>query len=399
MSESRLHYLFNAYFNKIATAKERDELMELLLQSKNDEQVKAFLTQSWQQYKSQNNLFSDSRGEEMLSNILQKERLTATTSVIELYKTGRSFKWMRIAAAALILAIGGIGFWLVTQQPGQQIAQSKSAAPKSAIPITAGGNKAILTLADGSSIVLDSTHQGTLAKQGNVKIIKLNTTTLAYNAGEAKRQEVVYNTLSTPSGGQYQLILPDGSKVWLNASSSIHFPTIFKGKERSVTITGEAYFEVAKNAAMPFRISVKDMQVEVLGTHFNIMAYDDENSMNTTLLEGSVKVTKGAVNKLLAPGQQSVINTAGEISIKDADIEEVMAWKNGWFQFNAYDIKMVRRQISRWYDVEVMYEGKIPTGHFTGLVSRDNDIEQVLKIMQSGGVRFKIEGRKVIVLS
>ena len=399
MSESRLHYLFNAYFNKIATAKERDELMELLLQSKNDEQVKAFLTQSWQQYKSQNNLFSDSRGEEMLSNILQKERLTATTSVIELYKTGRSFKWMRIAAAALILAIGGIGFWLVTQQPGQQIAQSKSAAPKSAIPITAGGNKAILTLADGSSIVLDSTHQGTLAKQGNVKIIKLNTTTLAYNAGEAKRQEVVYNTLSTPSGGQYQLILPDGSKVWLNASSSIHFPTIFKGKERSVTITGEAYFEVAKNAAMPFRISVKDMQVEVLGTHFNIMAYDDENSMNTTLLEGSVKVTKGAVNKLLAPGQQSVINTAGEISIKDADIEEVMAWKNGWFQFNAYDIKMVMRQISRWYDVEVMYEGKIPTGHFTGLVSRDNDIEQVLKIMQSGGVRFKIEGRKVIVLS
>ena len=399
MSESRLHYLFNAYFNKIATAKERDELMELLLQSKNDEQVKAFLTQSWQQYKSQNNLFSDSRGEEMLSNILQKEKLTATAPVIELYKTGPSFKWMRIAAAALILAIGGIGFWLVTKQTGQQIAQSKLAAPKSAIPITAGGNKAILTLADGSSIVLDSTHQGTLAKQGNVKIIKLNTTTLAYNAGEAKRQEVVYNTLSTPSGGQYQLILPDGSKVWLNASSSIHFPTIFKGKERSVTITGEAYFEVAKNAAMPFRISVKDMQVEVLGTHFNIMAYDDENSMNTTLLEGSVKVTKGAVNKLLAPGQQSVINTAGEISIKDADIEEVMAWKNGWFQFNAYDIKMVMRQISRWYDVEVMYEGKIPTGHFTGLVSRDNDIKQVLKIMQSGGVRFKIIGRKVIVLS
>ena len=399
MSESRLHYLFNAFFNKIATAKERDELMELLLQSKNDEQIKAFLTQSWQQYNSQNNLFSDSRGEEMLSNILQKERLTATTPVIELYKTGRSFKWMGIAAAALMLAIGGVGFWLVTKQPNPQIVQSKSTVPKSAIPITAGGNKAILTLADGSNIVLDSTHKGTLAKQGDVKIIKLNTTTLAYNAGEAKRQEVVYNTLSTPSGGQYQLILPDGSKVWLNASSSIHFPTIFNGKERSVTVTGEAYFEVVKNAAMPFRISVKDMQVEVLGTHFNIMAYDDENSMNTTLLEGSVKVTKGAVNKLLAPGQQSVINSAGEINIKDADIEEVMAWKNGWFQFNAYDIKMVMRQISRWYDVEVVYEGKIPTGHFTGLVSRDNDIEQVLKIMQSGGVRFKIEGRKVIVLS
>jgi len=129
------------------------------------------------------------------------------------------------------------------------------------------------------------------------------------------------------------------------------------------------------------------------------MAYDDENSLNTTLLEGSVKITKGNIKKMLTPGQQSLINKAGEISIKDADIEEVMAWKNGWFQFNAFDIKMVMRQVSRWYNVEVVYEGKIPDGHFTGIVSRDNDIFQVLEIMQSGGVRFKIEGRKVIVSS
>ena len=141
------------------------------------------------------------------------------------------------------------------------------------------------------------------------------------------------------------------------------------------------------------------MEVEVLGTHFNVMAYDDENSMNTTLLEGSVKISKGVIKKMLVPGQQSVINSTGEINIVDADMEEVMAWKNGWFQFNAADIKTVMRQISRWYAVEVVYEGKIPDGHYSGAVSRDNDIFQVLKIMQSGGVRFKIEGRKVIVLS
>ncbi len=399
MSESRLHYLFNVYFNKTATPKERNELMELLLQSKNDEQVKFFLTATWQQFSSQNKLFSDSKGDEILSAILQKETIT-TPVVIELSTPERNFKWKYISAAAiLITAIAGIAFWLIIKQPPHEIAQLNPTATKPSTPITAGGNKAVLTLADGSSIILDSTRQGTLVKQGNVKVIKLNTATLAYNASEANSKEVVYNTLSTPSGGQYQLILPDGSKVWLNASSSIHFPTIFKGKERSVTVTGEAYFEVAKNAAMPFKIAVKDMVVEVLGTHFNIMAYDDESSMNTTLLEGSVKISKGRINKMLVPGQQSVINTAGEINIVDADIEEVMAWKNGWFQFNAADIKTVMRQIARWYNVEVVYEDKIPAGHFTGLVSRDNDIEQVLKILQSGGVHFKIENRKIIVTS
>jgi len=400
MSESRIQYLFNAYFNKTATAKERDEWMDLLAQSKNDAEVKTLLTETWSQFNSQNQLFSDKQGDEMLSNILQKEIPGTNTPDIELNKNSHSFKWIRIAAAAvLIIAISGIAIWLQTKKTQPQIAQSTKNTPQATAPITAGGNKATLTLADGTSIILDSTHKGELVKQGKVKITKVNTATLAYNAENENSEEVVYNTLSTPNGGQYQLILPDGSKVWLNASSSIHFPTVFKGKERTVTVTGEAYFEVAKNAAMPFKITVKDMVVEVLGTHFDIMAYDDENSLNTTLLEGSVKVTKGHIKKMLIPGQQSIINTAGEINIKDADIEEVMAWKNGWFQFNAFDIKMVMRQVSRWYNVEVVYEGKIPDGHFTGIVSRDNDIFQVLKIMESGGVRFKIEGRKVIVLS
>jgi len=400
MSESRLQYLFNAYFHKTATVKERDELMDLLAQSQNDAEVKTLLTETWSQFNSQNQLFNDEQGDEMLSNILQKQTPETNIPVIDLNKNNHSFRWIRIAAAAvLIIAISGIAIWIQTKKTQPQIAQSKKITPQATGPITAGGNKATLTLADGTNIILDSTHKGELVKQGNVKVTKINAATLAYNAENENSEDVVYNTLSTPNGGQYQLILPDGSKVWLNASSSIHFPTIFKGKERKVTVTGEAYFEVAKNAAMPFKIAVKDAVVEVLGTHFDIMAYDDENTLNTTLLEGSVKITKGNIKKMLVPGQQSLINTAGEINIKDADIEEVMAWKNGWFQFNAFDIKMVMRQVSRWYNVEVVYEGKIPDGHFTGIVSRGNDIFQVLKIMESSGVRFKIEGRKVIVLS
>ncbi|MBC7508843.1 MAG: FecR domain-containing protein [Ferruginibacter sp.] len=398
MSQSRLSYLFKVYFNKTATPNERDELMELLMHEENDEQLKMLLTNTWQAFNSQQQLFNDKQGDDMFVNILNIEKELKNVSPAIIVK--RSFSWVKFAAAAMfIITAGSVYFWLNNIKISPQTVQAKIISTKLTPVIAAGTNKAVLTLADGSNIVLDSMGQGILAKQGNAKVIKLNTTTLAYNATDENNQEVLYNTLATPNGGKYQLILPDGSKVWLNAASSIHFPTIFTGKERRVTVTGEAYFEVAKNAAMPFKITVKDMEVEVLGTHFNVMAYDDENSMNTTLLEGSVKISKGVIKKMLVPGQQSVINSTGEINIVDADMEEVMAWKNGWFQFNAADIKTVMRQISRWYAVEVVYEGKIPDGHYSGAVSRDNDIFQVLKIMQSGGVRFKIEGRKVIVLS
>lgn len=396
MSQSRLTYLFRIYFNKTATSAERDELMELLMNSENDSDVKLLLTETWENLKRQNGVFNDKQGDDMLAGILQRGR--ETVAVIP--ETRSSFRWGRLAAAVIFfISATGIFFGLKPAQPKPEIAQVKKNPFTKKDVIVAGGNKAVLTLADGSNIVLDSTHNGTLTKQGNTKVVQVNMATLAYHSDTESSQQVVYNTLATPSGGQYQLILPDGSKVWLNAASSIHFPTVFKGNERHVTVTGEAYFEVAKNAAMPFTISVKDMEVKVLGTHFDIMAYDDESTMNTTLLEGSVKVSQGNLVRMLVPGQQSNIDKTGSIKVTDAAVEEVMAWKNGWFQFNAHDIKTVMRQISRWYNVEVVYEGKIPAGHFTGLVSRNNDISQVLKIMQSAGVRFKIEGRKLIVLA
>lgn len=398
MSESRLNYLFRQYFTKMATPDEREELMDMLEKAEYDEQVKKLLTTTWLHFKSESQLFSNGQYEEMLATILRGRGMNKSVPVITKYKL--SFGWLRTAAAAvLIFAVAGIYILLYPKHPRQSITQSQKVPAYSKITIVPGGNKAVLTLSDHSSIVLDSTHQGTLALQGNTKVVKLNTATLAYNVGNQNSKQIVYNTLSTPSGGQYQLILPDGTKAWLNASSSIHFPTVFKGKERNVSITGEIYFEVAKNAAMPFKISYKDVEVAVLGTHLDIMAYEDENSMSTTLLEGSVKVTKGSLTRKLVPGQQSNIKKNGDIKITEANVEEVMAWKNGWFQFNAYDIEKVMRQIARWYDVEVVYTGKIPPGHFTCLINRSNNITQVLKIMEAGGVRFRINGRKVIVLS
>ena len=395
MNDSRLTYLFQAYFNRTATSGERDELMVLLEKAENDEQVKALLAHAWEQTNLTNKVFDDNQGEEMLANILQTEQADKSIPVIPRYK--KFFNWPRVAAAAAILIAAFTGiYFLFNQKPKQDIAQSGSTNQKEII--VPGGDKAILILADGSAIVLDTLHTGSLPQQGNTRIVKLNTGSLAYNAGAGSQLETLYNTLSTPSGGQFQLVLPDGSKVWLNSSSSIRFPTAFNGDERKVELTGEAYFEVAKNAAKPFKVSVKEMEVEVLGTHFNIMAYDDEKSINTTLLEGSVKVSKGSTGKILVPGQQSKVGSGGNIKITEADVEEAIAWKNGFFQFNSYDIETVMRQVARWYDVQVVYKHKIPGGNFSGIVSRKNNISRVLEILQGGDVQFKIEGKKVIVL-
>jgi len=398
MSESRLEFLFRAYFNKTATPDERNELMILLDRAENDEQIRDILAKTWEQQGINSQVFSDAKTEAMLSGILEQGKNAESLPVIKSRK--KMFVWQRVAAAAVVFcAIAGAYFLWTEGRQHQETAISKIKGNPLTVAIVPGSNKAILTLSDGSAIALDSTRQGMLTSQGNARVINLNGTTLSYNAANAKDLQTVYNTLSTPGGGQYQLLLSDGTKVWLNASSSIHFPSVFKGSERNVTITGEAYFEVAKNAAMPFTVTARDMTVQVLGTHFDVMAYNDENAINTTLLEGSVKISSGAVHKMLVPGQQSRVDKTGQIEIAAADVEEATAWKDGLFQFNGYSIETIMRQISRWYDVEVVYEGEIPTGHFSGMVNRSNNISQVLKIMEGGGVGFRIEGRKIVVFT
>jgi ferric-dicitrate binding protein FerR (iron transport regulator) len=254
--------------------------------------------------------------------------------------------------------------------------------------IQAGTNKASLTLADGSTIALDSI--GTL--QQGATTIHRKPGILQY-AAQGKQETVSFNTLSTPRGGQYQVILPDGSKAWLNAASKLKYPTAFIGKERIVELEGQAYFEIAKNAHQPFKVHVNGSDIQVLGTSFDVMAYPDEKTINTTLLEGAVKVAE----KLLQPGQQAV--TAGSsISIREVNTDDVIAWKNGYFSFRDADLPTVMRQLSRWYDVTISYQGAIPQGTFSGEIGRTLSLEQALQILEQTRVHFKIEGRQIVIL-
>jgi hypothetical protein len=317
-------------------------------------------------------------------------------------KTGR--RWAIAAAVIFLVAAGGYFGLIHTRTPVPGIATQPGL--KNDVP--PGYSKAVLTLANGAAVILDSVHTGTLTQQGNTTVVNSTNGQLAYNtldnaSASQRTTEVLYNILATPRGGQYQLQLPDGSRVWLNASSSIRYPTAFTGTERRVEIKGEAYFEVAQNTAMPFKVAIitnagNAGEVQVLGTHFNINAYDDEHIIKTTLLEGAVKISAGTSHHVLKPGQQAQLSKGEAIKvIDDADTEEAVAWKDGRFYFNGADIQTVMRQVSRWYDVDVKYEGSIPTGHYKGRPARDLSVSQMLKVVEYSGVKIRIEGKKIIV--
>ena len=264
-----------------------------------------------------------------------------------------------------------------------------------------GGNRAILTLANGKKIVLDNTSNGEIATESGITVTKTKEGQLVYTVAENSDDNAVLanNTITTPNGGNYQVVLPDGTNVTLNAASSLTFPTSFKGTERAVILDGEAYFEVTKNVEMPFRVKSGQQVVEVLGTHFDVNAYPDEPVMKTTLLEGSVKVHNGSAFETIKPGQQTVIkiNDAKLITVRDADLEKEMAWKNGAFSFDNDDLKSVMRQIARWYDAEVIYEGDFPDDKFIGGISRSSKLSGVAKILGLNNIRLKISGKTIRV--
>lgn len=276
--------------------------------------------------------------------------------------------------------------------------------------ILPGNNKAILILSDGSRISLDDAANGLLASQGNIVITKTKNGEIIYKKNHVNIMKnipdhSVINTIQTPKGGKYQVRLPDGSKVWLNSASTLIYPTAFTGTERKVKLSGEAYFEIAPNKKNPFRVESDGQIVEVLGTHFNINSYDDEDFTKTTLLEGSVKVILNSKSdalgktRMLKPGEQSLTNSKQSgIRIENADTEKAIAWKNGYFKFKNTPIQQIMREVERWYDVELVYEGNMPTDEFTGFISNEVNISGVLKILeQSGGVKFSVKGKKIKV--
>ena len=321
------------------------------------------------------------------------------TSVVYLPSIKKRSIWLRIAAAVIILIIGAGTYFLLNhpQKEHEIVKSTKENHQKD--DIMPGGNHALLTLSNGNTIILDNAKNGNLGNQGNTQVMKLDSGTLAYYNNNKNDQEVVYNTISTPRGGQYEIKLPDGTHVWLNSASSLKFPTTFSGTKREVELSGEAYFEVVKNKQMPFEVLVGSTKVSVLGTHFNINAYNDEPSINTTLLEGSVKFTVGSIEKLLHPGQQSVFYTSSQtVKVYSVDVQEVIAWKNGFFEFDNTDLATIMRQLSRWYNVDIIYQTTNNKGLFGGGISKQLNLSEVLHLLETNGVKFKIEDRKVIVL-
>lgn len=331
---------------------------------------------------------------EILQTILRKTREMPP-------QKGRFFQmktWYKITAAASIILVISLAVFL--SQPSNNQNVEEVVVKSTGSDLAPGGNKAILTLADGSEIILDSMGAGTLSTQGNVNVIKLNDGQLAYNlSGKNKEGEIIFNTVSTPKGGQYQLVLSDGTKVWLNAASSLRFPASFSGNDRKVELTGEGYFEVAANKNKPFKVISNNMEVTALGTEFNINAYKDESALTTTLLEGSVKVDYDHKSTLLVPGEQALIrDQANEIVVsKDLDINAIIAWKNGIFHFAQADIKAIMRELSRWYDVDVIFEDNVPDTKFDGKIYRNVNASEVFRILEAGGIEFTIIGKKVIV--
>jgi ferric-dicitrate binding protein FerR (iron transport regulator) len=309
--------------------------------------------------------------------------------------------WWKYAAAVIITAIGTAYLWNIQTKEKPSVATTTSnpvPVQNDALP---GGNKATLTLADGKKIILDSAAKGEIAQQGNTRVQKTSDGLLLYDQGSAasNTSAVLLNTLVTPRGGQYVLTLPDGSQIWLNAESSITYPAAFTGKTREVSISGEAYFEVAKNKSKPFIVTAGNQTIEVLGTHFNVNTYKDEQTNNTTLLEGSVRIKTVHTSLTLKPGQQGQLNRrTNNLSLAvHPDLEQVMAWKNGLFNFNNADLQTVMKQLSRWYDVTVVYEGTVPQMKFGGKMQRSLNLSEVTAALSAVGVKFRIEGKKLIV--
>lgn len=346
----------------------------------------------------------------------------------------RSLVWMRwVAAAAVITGISLTGWFWLHKTPATTPVAERPAPTAPQPDVLPGGDKALLTLADGSTIVLDDAQNGALAQQGAIAVQKQGGRLIYNDSGLSTNDSLLptpdsrltYNTITTPRGGQYAIVLSDGTRVWLNATSSMRYPTAFTGTERRVEITGEAYFEVAKasyskyrggrEGFVPFIVSVNGKQeVEVLGTHFNINAYDDEESIKTTLLEGKVKVsatqpeTRNAKHEtILSPGEQAQQTTNNKLQTTNKiDLDEVVAWKNGRFEFNGNTIQSVMRQLSRWYDVDIVYEGNLPEANFVGAIERKEKLSQAIKMLElTNVIRFKIqektaagEAAKIIVM-
>jgi ferric-dicitrate binding protein FerR (iron transport regulator) len=401
MDTARRNQLFQKYFDRTATAGEVQELLDWIGEQ-GDADIVPLMDKAWDDFHGQGIVFTEEQSEKMIRSILQVPA-DPPQGEGRMKRAGRTIAVVLVMIAAVLVTTWGL------LSPGRKGRTTSPAEVRVQDDVAPGRNKAVLSLAGGSTILLDSVQDGLLARQGKTSVMKLKGGKLSFavpatgRTGNRRSAETGYNILTTPRGGQYQLLLPDGSRVWLNAASSLKFPAAFAAGSREVELRGEAYFEIAPDRERPFQVTVRDrkgepVKVTVLGTHFDIKAYRDEPAVTTTLLEGSVKVGRGDEAALLEPAEQASITPgAPGIGVRHANVEDVVGWKNGFFHFDGDDMGTIMRKIERWYDVTVSYEGAVPPGHFTGVISRHTNLSEVLKMLELSGVHFRLQGKQIIV--
>ncbi|MBV4355878.1 FecR family protein [Pinibacter aurantiacus] len=376
MEQERLNLLIEKYHSAGLSTEEREELDNWF----HELSIPGSDITEW---------IAEANGEEVIANemfsdfINRKETPQRTSRLIY-------FKWA--AAAVFAACLFGAGYYLLTSKNIEPAKQTIVSNEKKIVP---GGNKAILTLASGEKVILEDVQKGSVATQGDIAINKIADGSIEYNASGKKdiTEEIAYNVLTTPVGGQYHITLSDGTGVWLNASSSIKYPSKFIGNQRKVEITGEAYFEVTHNESAPFRVLAGKQMVEDIGTAFNINSYDNEPSLKTTLVEGKARVTNNNESFILDPGQQTQLNPNDQKLrlVSGVDVGEVIAWRNGLFKFNNASLPEVMRQVARWYNVKVQYEGKLENRKFNGEIARKTSLQEMLEIFSYLNYEFIID--------
>lgn len=390
MKQEQLVYLVDRLVNKTITAEEKVMLLELL-KAQDDTELAEKGVSAWldEQLPVLDLQPDDALIQQQLHTIFSVDKITPTDNIRPL-PARRRWYWAAAVGALLVTT--------ATYQLIRKPQQVRNTTTAQQLDLPPGKEGAVLTLADGSKLVLDSMKQGQIASQNGTRLV-LKEGQLTYDASAATPDQMVYNTVNTPKGRQFQLTLPDGTKVWMNAASSVRYPNNFDKQQRKVMISGEVYFEVAQNPGQPFIVEIdRRATVEVLGTHFDVNAYDsDSHEISTTLLEGAVRVSNGTNKSMLRPGQQARIGTTINI-VNNVNTDQVVAWKNGFFNFENMHLKEVMSQLERWYNVEVVYEGAVPDVRLFGELRRDMNLSGIISALNDSGVHFRIEGNKLIVL-
>ncbi|PRD56644.1 FecR family protein [Sphingobacterium gobiense] len=401
MDKQRIACLFRKYIDKSASSEEIDELMQYIDRAP-DEEVFSLMEAAYQslQHTAEADFFSTERRSNILKAVLKTENGSDSTES-DIPSTRKRSLWStfsKIAAVLLIgLAIGGVLY------KSKQESKPQSAAMNEPVDIAPGGNMATLTLANGSVIGLNDINEGEIVKQDGFIITKTDDGQISYIIDDMQEErsttvakELIFNTIEIPRGGKYQVALPDGTKVWLNSASSLTYPTKFSNNERKVTLTGEGYFEVAKNAKAPFTVTTEDQSITVLGTHFNVRSYGRKSATQTTLLEGSVRVnpisktdTQNA-SRTLKPGEQSILNAKRRLEVKKVNASNVISWKDDLFYFEDTDIRSVMEEFSRWYNFEFEFEGKMPATKLWGKVHRNVNASEALDILSYFNLKYRI---------